>query len=107
MEFMDILKLVLAIISGVVTCIPLAIQLVRYIKTAIAEKNFNNIMRLVIDLIPEAEEKFSNGEERKEYIMNNIKSLSQTLGYEVDFDKISEMIDQIVAVTKKVNVDKK
>ncbi len=104
---MDILNLIVAIVSGVATCIPLVIQLVKYVKAAITEKNFNNIMKIVLDLMPEAEERFETGEERKEYIMNNVKSLSKTLGYEIDFDKVSEMIDIIIDVTKKVNVDKK
>ena len=103
MAYVDILNLILAIISGVATAIPLVIQLVKYIKAAIAEKNFNNIMKIVLDLMPEAEEKFSTGEERKEYVMNNIQSLSDTLGYEVDMNKVSEMIDAICTASKKVN----
>jgi hypothetical protein len=105
MELMDVLNLIVAIVSGIATCIPLVVQLVKYVKAAIAEKNFNNIMKIVIDLMPEAEEKFATGEERKEYVMNNIRSLSKTLGYEIDFDKVSEMIDLIIAASKKLNVN--
>lgn len=104
MEFMDILSLVLSIVAGVGACIPLAIQLVKYIKAAIVAKNFGNIMKIALDLMPEAEEKFSTGEERKAYVMDNIKSLSATLEYEVDLNAISEMIDAICQVSKKVNV---
>lgn len=107
MEFMDILNLILAIIAGLSSCIPLVISLVKYVREAIKEKNFGSIMKIVLDLIPEAEEKFKTGKERKEYIMNNIQSLSSTLEYDIDMDKISEMIDTIVDVTKKVNVNKK
>lgn len=107
MELMDILNLVVALVSGLATCIPLVIQLVKYVKSAITEKNFNNIMKIVLDLMPEAEEKFTTGEERKEYVMNNVKSLSKTLGYEVDFDKVSEMIDAISKASKGINVNKK
>lgn len=107
MELMDILNLIVAIVSGIATCIPLVLQLVKYIKAAFTEKNFNNILKIVLDLMPEAEEKFATGEERKEYIMTSVKSLSKTLGYEIDFDKVSEMIDLIIDVTKKVNIDQK
>jgi hypothetical protein len=103
---MEILNLIVAIVTGVCACIPLVLQLVKYVKMAITEKNFANIMKLVLELMPEAEEKFSTGAERKEYVMNNIKSLSATLNYEVDMDKVSEMIDAVIAVTKKVNVIK-
>lgn len=107
MEFNDVLSLVLAIISGVTTCIPLIVQLVKYIKMAAAERNFGNIMKIVVDLMPEAEEKFSTGEARKQYVMSNIESLSNSLHYEVDLDKVSTMIDAIVAASKKINIDKK
>ena len=103
MEFMDIMNVILAIITGLSTCIPLVIQLVKYVKAAIAEKNFGNIMKIVLNLMPEAEEKFSTGAERKEYVMNNIQSLSTTLDYEVDLDKVSEMIDAICKASKTVN----
>ena len=106
MEFMDILNVILAIVTGLGTAIPLVIQLVKYVKLAIEEKNFGNIMKIAIDLMPEAEEKFETGPERKEYVMNNIKSLCDTLDYEVDIDKVSEMIDAVVAISKKVNVNK-
>lgn len=107
MEFNDVLSLILAIISGIGTCIPLIIQLVKYIKMATAERNFGNIMKIVIDLMPEAEEKFSTGAARKQYVMSNIESLSNTLHYDVDLEKVSAMIDAVVAASKKINVDKK
>ena len=107
METMEILSLIIAILTGVSTCIPLVVQLVKYIKMSIAEKNFGNIMKIVIDLMPEAEEKFSNGAARKQYVMSNIESLSNKLGYDVDLDKVGAMIDAIVEASKKINVDKK
>jgi hypothetical protein len=100
---MEILNIVLPIITGLCACIPLVIQLVKYIKLSITEKNFGNIMNLVLELIPEAEEKFATGAERKAYVMTNIASLCVILNYEVDLDKISEMIDAIVSTTKLVN----
>ena len=106
MEFMDILEIILAILAGLGTAVPLVIQLVKYIKEAIVAKNFGNIMKLVLDLMPEAEEKFSTGEERKAYVMDNIKSISATLNYEVDFEKISEMIDAICKTSKAINTTK-
>ena len=107
MEFTDILNLIVSILTGLSATIPLVIQLVKYIKMAIAEKNFGNIMKIVLDLMPEAEEKFSTGKERKEYVMNNIGSISSTLNYDVDMDRVSEMIDAIVKASKTVNANKK
>ena len=107
MEFMDILNLILAIVAGLGACIPLVIELVKYIKIAIAEKNFGNIMKLVLELMPEAEYKFDTGEERKAYVLSNISELSVKLDYKVDLEKVSEMIDEIVKASKKINVNKK
>lgn len=106
MELMDIISAILEVLTGLSICIPLVIQLVKYIKATIKEKNFSNIMKIVLDLMPEAEEKFSTGAERKEYVLNNVKSLSDTLDYEVDLDRVSDMIDAVVAISKKVNVNK-
>lgn len=100
---MEILSMILSIVTGLCTCIPLAVQLVKHVKIAIAEKNFGTVMNIVIDLLPEAEEKFNTGEEKKEYVMTKVQSLSKSLGYEIDLERVSEMIDSIVAVTKQVN----
>ena len=106
MELTDILNLVLAIITGLSAAIPLAIQLVKYINLAIKEKNFGNIMKIALELMAEAEENYATGAERKEYVMDSIAKLSNSLDYDVDLDAVSAMIDAIVASSKKINVKK-
>jgi len=103
MEFMDVLNLILAIVAGLGTAIPLVIQLVKYIKMAIKEKNFGKIMSIVLELMTEAEENYQNGADRKAYVMDSITQLSKTLDYEVDLDAVSKMIDEIVSTSKKIN----
>ena len=103
MESVNVINVVLAILTGLSTCIPLVIQLIKYVKEAIKEKNFGDIMNIVLDLMPEAEEKFSTGAERKEYVMSNIESLSAILNYEVDLNRVSEMIDAICKASKTIN----
>lgn len=106
MELTDILNLVLAIITGLSTAIPLAIQLVKHVKLAIKERNFGKIMKIALELMAEAEENYATGAERKEYVMDSIIKLSKSLDYDVDFDAVSAMIDAIVASSKKINVKK-
>ena len=106
MELTDILNLVLAIITGLGTAIPLAIQLVKYIKLAIKEKNFGKIMKIALELMTEAEENYATGAEKKEYVMDSIAKLSKSLDYDVDLDAVSAMIDAIVESSKKINVKK-
>lgn len=95
---------IIAILTGLVTAIPLVIQLVKYVKEAIRGKNYSNVMALVMSLMAEAEEKYSEGAQKKEYVMGAIKSMEKTLNYDIDEKAISVMIDSLVDITKKINV---
>ena len=106
MGLMDILNMVLAIITGLVTAIPLIIKLVEYIKTAAKEKNWGVLMQLVLKLMAEAENNFSTGAEREEFVIDSIKAMEATLNYEIDEEAIRSMIRAIVDVTKQVNINK-
>ena len=106
MGVMDIISLVVAIISGVATCIPLVIQLVKYIKEAAKSKNWTPLMQLVLKLMAEAEKNQATGAERKKYVIDTIKAMESTLNYDIDENVISEMIDSIVNASKTINTNK-
>jgi hypothetical protein len=97
------INLIIAILSGLVTAIPLVVQLVKYVKAAIQEKNWSKVLTLVLNLMTEAERMYATGTERKEFVMNSIESIKDTLNYQVDMNQISEIIDQIVASSKVIN----
>ena len=99
------INLVIAILSGLVTAIPLVIQLVKYVKAAIQEKNWSKVMQLVLNLMTEAERNYATGAERKKYVMDSIESIKDVLDYEVDMEAISAMIDAIVAASKTINAE--
>lgn len=99
------INLIIAILSGLVTAIPLAVQLVKYVKAAIQEKNWSKIMKLVLNLMTEAEKVYSTGAERKQYVISSIESIQDTLNYQIDMDQISKMIDEIVKASKTINVE--
>lgn len=103
MNINDWINVIVSVISGLAVCIPLAIQLVKFIKKAIQEKNWTNVMRLVLKLMEEAEQNFKTGAEKKEYVLDSIKALESTLNYDIDIDAISIMIDTICNTTKKIN----
>ena len=103
MEVMDIVSLVVAIVSGIATCIPLIIQLVKYIKEAIKSKNWSALMTIVIQLMTDAEKLFATGEEREEYVISTIKSMEKTLNCDVDEKVIREMIKAIATASKTIN----
>lgn len=107
MELMDILNLVAAIISGVAACIPLVVKLVEYIKALAKEKNWGKLVVIVSNFIAEAETLFPDGASKKEYVINSVMAIAKTIDYPVDEEMLSELIDNLIALSKKVNVDKK
>lgn len=99
----QIVNLVVAILAGLCTCIPLVYQLVKYVKKAIQEKNWGNLLGLVIELMQEAEVKFEDGATRKEWVMSMVKSSAQYLNYPLDTEALSNMIDALCDMSKIVN----
>lgn len=65
MDWLEILKYIAAIASGLAAAIPLVIQLVKYIKQAVKEKNWGVVLEKVMKLMETAETKFKDGAERK------------------------------------------
>ena len=106
MNLNDWVNLIVSIVSGIAVCIPLVVKLVQYIQTAMKEKNWSSVMQIVLRLMTEAEKNYATGAERKEYVMDSIDAIKDTLNYDVDMDAISNMIDSIVAASKTINVGK-
>ena len=103
----QIVSLVVALLSGLATCIPLTLKLVHYVKKATQEKNWAALLDLVMRLIAQAEEKFKDGATRKEWVMAMVQTSAEYISYPLDTQALSEMIDELVKLTNKVNVDKK
>lgn len=104
MDWMEILKLVAAVASGLAAAIPLAIQLVKYVKQAIKEKNWGIVLQKVMDLMETAETKFAEGAERKEWVLAMLKASADGINYDIDYDAIAEMIDRLCNMSKVINV---
>lgn len=100
------MNIVLPILSGLIACIPLVIKLVDVSKKVIKEKNWTAVMQLVLKLMAEAEENYSTGAERKEYVLDSVKAIQSSLNYEVDLDAIGTMIDSIAKASKAINTNK-
>ena len=96
-------EIIVAIIAGLVACIPTVIKLVEYVKIASKEKNWGTVVQLVLKLMTEAEKLYTNGAEKKDYVMAAIKAMESTLQYDIDENAIGNLIDSIVAATKKIN----
>ena len=100
-------EIIVALLTGLVACIPLVIKLVQVIKDSVRAKNWAPLMQLLLKLMAEAEENYSTGAEKKQYVIDSIKALESSLNYDVDMDAVSAMIDAIIEVTKKVNTNTK
>lgn len=99
-----IITIVFDIILAAGIATPLIIKLVQYVKESIQEKNWNNLVKLVLELIETAEEKFTTGAERKEWVMGMVKAAESQINYDIDEEQLSKLIDDLVEMTKKVNV---
>ena len=101
---MDILELLVEILGGLVVIIPLVVKLVEYVKKSALEKNWNNLIRLLLNLIATAEEKFDTGADRKQWVIAMVQASANTINYPISEKELGDLIDNLVALTKKVNI---
>lgn len=99
-------EIIISILSGLIAVIPLVVKLVEYVKKATKEKNWNDLLKLVTNLMEQAEGKFNNGDERKEWVLMMVKASADTINYDIDLNQVAGMIDSLCAMTKVVNAPK-
>ena len=97
------LQLIVSVLAGLVTAIPLAIKLVEYVQKAVKEKNWSKMLDVVMKKMALAEDMFDNGADRKEWVLTMVKASAETINYDVDMDAISQLIDDLCKMSKKVN----
>lgn len=101
-----IVQIIINILGVLVMVIPLVVELIKWVKTAVKEKNWAKLLELITRLMKEAEVKFATGAERKEWVMMAIRASAETINYEIDEKVISDLIDQLCAMSKVVNCKK-
>ena len=99
----QIVSLIVALLSGLATCIPLAYKLVQYVKKATQEKNWNALLGLVINLMEQAEKKFTDGATRKEWVMAMVQTSAEYINYPIDDVALGKLIDTLCDMSKIVN----
>ena len=99
----DWVDLIVAVLAGLATAIPLAVKLVQYVQQAAKERNWSALLNLVIDLMEEAEKKFDDGATRKDWVMAMVKTSAEYINYPVDTEALSAMIDALCDMSKVVN----
>lgn len=99
----NVVNIIVSILSGIAACIPLVVQLVKYVKKSVEEKNWNQLLKLVTNLMEEAEKKFATGAERKEWVLAMVKASADTINYTIDLEEVSKLIDSLCDMSKIVN----
>lgn len=100
MEWTD---LIVSILAGLAAAIPLVVKLVEYVRKSVQEKNWSNLLNLIMDLMEEAEIKFESGADRKEWVLAMVKASADSINYDVDTEAISTLIDSLCDMSKAVN----
>lgn len=101
---MEILELIIEILAGLMIVIPLVVKLIEYVKKSTLEKNWHNLIHLLLNLIATAEEKFDNGADRKQWVIAMVQASANTINYPISEQELSKLIDNLVELTKKVNI---
>lgn len=99
----QIVSLIVAILSGLAACIPLAVKLVQYVQKAAQEKNWAALLGLLVDLMEQAEQKFNDGATRKEWVMAMVQTSAEYINYPIDTEALSQLIDSLVDMTNVIN----
>ena len=97
------IQAIISILSGIAVLVPLMIKLIQFIQANTKEKNWNQMLKLVMNLMAEAEDKFDRGADKKEWVMGELQAMAGTLNYDIDWDVVSDMIDKICDVSKELN----
>ena len=99
-EFLADLPATLAALGAIIT---LVINLVKYVKAAVKEKNWKNLVNLVLAYMEEAEQKFENGADKKQWVLAMIKASAEVINYDIDIEEVSELIDSLCDMSLVVN----
>lgn len=97
------IEFICAILAGAAACIPLAVKLIEAVKTAVKERNWQEVVSFVLERMKEAEGKFSDGAERKEWVLTCVKAAASTFNYDIDLDAVAKLIDAFADMSKTVN----
>ena len=96
-------EILISVLTGLATVIPLVVQLVKYVEKAAKEKNWADLLALVTNLMKEAETKFSTGTDRKEWVLVMVKASADTINYDIDLEQVAKLIDDLCEMSKVVN----
>ena len=103
---MEWAKLILSNATGIAAIIALVISLVKYVKQAIKERNWPEVVKMVSGYMTQAEDMFENGADRKQWVMAMVQVSADSVKYNINMTEIGQLIDDLCAMSKIVNGEK-
>ena len=105
---MEKLEFLVALLSALSAIIALAIKLWQTFSSLINERKYSQLFDIVARAMVEAEGLHSlSGEEKKDRVMEAVQNAADSLRIEgFDAERISDVIETIIEITKKVNGQK-
>lgn len=102
---MDWLQTIIYLLPTISALVVLVLKLVQAVQKAVKEKNWNQLVDMVMSYIIEAEEKFSDGATRKEWVMAMVTNSAELVNYDINLEEVSALIDKLCGMAKQVNVE--
>lgn len=106
METKEWIDLIVALLAGMATAIPLVYKLVQLVKRNVKERNWAKLIAVVLDLMEDAELLFKEGADREEWVVEGVKSISRHVDYVIDETELRDLIHRLCQMSKKVNAPK-
>jgi hypothetical protein len=100
------LDIVIGVLTGLSVAIPLGVTLYKTIKSLIQEKKWNELVKMTLGFMTEAEQKYKDGTDKKTLVLAMIQKSATQIGYVLDAEaeaKISELIDSICDASRIIN----
>lgn len=101
-------EFLVAILSGLIVCIPLVSNLVLTVQEHVKEKNWNALLKMVMQYMVDAEGMYDVGVNRKAFVMANLEAMAKACNYDLtdeSREKVSDMIDAMCDMAHIVNGD--
>lgn len=103
---MELLKFIIELLDVIAVTVPLVVTLVVYIRKAAKEKNWGILVSLIMELMIEAEKQFDKGADKKNFVLEMAEASAKEINYNFDAKRVGELIDNLCAMSKKVNTKK-
>ena len=102
----ETIRLISEIVALLVILLPMTIALVKAVKKSIKEKNWTKLLALASKFMEQAETAFEYGADKKSWVMAMLKESLDEINYPISDEELSDLIDNMVDLTNKLNIKK-